>query len=79
MHLKEYQQEPSAKEGLEKIPMLARGDMKKEAAPFYNEEKTVSGTTVIHHSLYANGINYLSMFFDISGIPEEWIPYLGVL
>ncbi len=79
VHLKEYQQEPSAKEDLEKIPMLARGDMKKEAAPFYNEEKAVAGTTVIHHSLYANGINYLSMFFDISGVPEEWIPYLGVL
>lgn len=79
LHLKEYQQEPSAKEDLEKIPMLERADMKKEAAPLINEEKTVSGIPVIHHEMYANGINYISMIFDIADIKEEWIPYLGIL
>ncbi len=34
-HLKEYQEEPSPKEELEKIPMLNRSDMKKTAAPLY--------------------------------------------
>ena len=29
------------KEDLEKIPMLKRSDMKKEAAPLYNEELTI--------------------------------------
>ena len=42
-HLKEYQETPSPKEDLEKIPMLARSDMKKEAAPFYNTELSVKG------------------------------------
>ena len=79
VHLKEYQQEPSAKEDLEKIPMLKRSDMKKEAPPFINEEKEISGVPVIHHEMYANGINYISMIFDIRDIKEEWIPYLGVL
>lgn len=79
IHLKEYQQEPSSREDMEKIPMLARSDMKKEAAPFINEEKTVCGIPVVHHELYANGINYLSMIFDIADIKQEWIPYLGIL
>lgn len=78
-HLKEYQQEPSSPEALEKIPMLSRGDMKKEAAPLMNEEKTVAGIPVIHHKMYANGINYISLYFDLSDIREEWIPYLGLL
>ena len=78
-HLKAYQQEPSAKEDMEKIPMLSREDIKKEAAPFYNEEKSVAGIPLIHHNLYSNGINYIHLMFDLSGIKEEWLPYLGML
>lgn len=38
-HLKQYQEEPSPKEDLAKIPMLKREDMKREAAPLYNTMK----------------------------------------
>lgn len=79
VHLKEYQQQPSSKEDLEKIPMLSRQDMKKEAAHFYNEEKKIADIPVIHHNMYSNGINYISLLFDLSDIKEEWIPYLGLL
>lgn len=34
-HLKEYQDEPSPKEDLEKIPMLTRDDLKKEGRRIY--------------------------------------------
>ena len=78
-HLKEYQETPSPKEDLEKIPMLARSDMKKEAAPFYNTELSVKGIPVVHHDIYSNGIIYLTMLSDIAHIPAEDIPYLGVL
>ena len=78
-HLKEYQETPSPKEDLEKIPMLARSDMKKEAAPFYNTELSVKGIPVVHHDIYSNGIIYLTMLFDVAHIPAEDIPYLGVL
>ena len=78
-HLKEYQETPSPKEDLEKIPMLARSDMKKEAAPFYNTELSVKGIPVVHHDIYSNGIIYLTMLFDIAHVPAEDIPYLGVL
>ena len=78
-HLKEYQETPSPREDLEKIPMLARSDMKKEAAPFYNTELSVKGVPVVHHDIYSNGIIYLTMLFDIAHIPAEDIPYLGVL
>ena len=78
-HLKEYQETPSLKEDLEKIPMLARSDMKKEAAIFYNTELSVKEVPVIHHDIFSNGIIYLTMLFDIAHIPAEDIPYLGVL
>lgn len=79
IHLKEYQQEPSSREDLEKIPMLTRKDMCREAAPLYNEEKRADGIPVIHHNIYSNGINYLGLMFDLSDVKEEWIPYLGIL
>ncbi|MCI9125177.1 MAG: insulinase family protein [Eubacterium sp.] len=78
-HLKAYQQEPSAQEDLEKIPMLKREDMKRECAPLYNEEKEAAGIPVVHHAIETNGINYVSFLFDLSDIKQEWVPYLGVL
>lgn len=79
VHLREYQQEPSSKEDMEKLPMLTRADLQADAAPFYNEEKTASGIPVIHHNIDTNGIHYISLLFDLSGIKAEWVPYLGIL
>ena len=78
-HLKKYQEEPSPREDLEKIPMLCREDMKREAAPLINQEREVDGVTVIHHSMFSNGIAYLRFLFDIRDFAVEDIPYVGLL
>lgn len=78
-HLKEYQEEPSPKEEMDKIPMLKREDMKKNTAPFYNTEKEIDGTTCVWHNIQSNGIAYFQMLFDISDIAPEDLPYLGML
>jgi hypothetical protein len=77
--LKAYQEAPSAKEDLEKIPLLKRADLKKEAAPYYNEEKKVGDTTLLYHDIFTNGIGYLRFIFDLRQVPEELFPYVGVL
>lgn len=78
-HLKEYQEEPSPKEDLEKIPMLTRADLKKEAAPFRNNMLEVKGTKLMHHEMFCNGIDYLTLLFDIRDIGLCDLPYLGIL
>ena len=78
-HLKQYQEEPSPREDLEKIPMLRREDMKSEVAPLINQEREVDGVTVIHHSMFSNGIAYLRFLFDIRDLAVEDIPYAGLL
>lgn len=78
-HLKQYQEEPSPREELVKIPMLRREDMKREAAPLINQEREVDGVTVIHHSMFSNGIAYLRFLFDIRDFAVEDIPYVGLL
>lgn len=77
--LKEYQEQPSRREDLEKIPLLSRKDMKKEAAPYYNEEKKVDDTVLLYHDVFTNGIGYLRFMFDLRQVPEELFPYVGIL
>lgn len=78
-HLQEYQEIPSTKEELLKIPMLKREDIAKEAPALYNEEKEIGGIPVLHHEVFTNGIAYIKCLFDISDIEEELLPYLNLL
>ena len=78
-HLKQYQEEPSPKEELEKIPMLSREDMRKEVLPFSNIEENIDGIKAVRHDVFTNGIDYATFLFDVADIPTCDIPYLGIL
>ena len=73
-----YQDAEEATENLEKIPMLTRADMKKEAEGFVNELREIEDTKVLFHNIHTNGIGYLRLVFDISNIPEELFAYIGI-
>ncbi|MBQ7795904.1 MAG: insulinase family protein [Lachnospiraceae bacterium] len=77
--LKEYQDTPSPKEDLEKIPMLSREDIGREPAKLIFEEKNVDGVTVVHHEMFTAGIGYLRVLFNANRVPMEDLPYLGLL
>ena len=77
--LEEYQEEESAPEDLEKIPVLKREDISREIAPIYNDEKEIAGVKMVHHNVETNGIGYVTLMFDLSGIKEEKLPYVGIL
>ena len=77
--LQQYQEEPSAAEDLEKIPVLRREDISREIAPIYNEVLDFDSTPVIYHEIETNGIGYVDLLFDLSGVSEEMLPYAGIL
>lgn len=77
--LRAYQEEPSSKEALAAIPLLTREDMKKEAAPYINEEKKAGDTTLLVHDIFTNGIGYLDLVFDLGKVPAKLFPYVGIL
>lgn len=77
--LESYQEEPSSKEDMDKIPMLAREDMKKEALAYANTERRIGDTLAMHHDIFSNGIIYLALLFDMQDVPAEDIPYIGIL
>ncbi len=78
-HLRNYQEEPSRQEDMEKLPALTREDIKKEGEKLYNREKHVDDTFVLCHDIDTNGIAYFSLMFDVTKIPAEKITYLGIL
>ena len=78
-YLKEYQQTPSPKKDLEKIPMLSRGDLDTKARKIDLQTYEHEGTTILHHKLNTNGIHYFNMVFDISEIGIEDLCYTGML
>ncbi|MCD7826180.1 MAG: insulinase family protein [Clostridiaceae bacterium] len=76
--LKTYQETPTPKEVLEKIPMLKRGDIDKKTQPYYNDFKEIEGVPAIHHNVNTNGIVYLRFFFDMDDL-EEYVPQIRFL
>lgn len=77
--LQVYQEEESPKEDTEKIPVLSREDISREIAPIFNEKKDIEGINLVHHNIETNGIGYVTLMFDLSGIPAEKLAYVGIL
>ena len=78
-HLKQYQEDPSAPEDLDKMPMLSRDDIKKTGEKLYIREHRADDTLMLCHDIDTNGIAYFSLIFDAGEIAKEEIPWLGVL
>ena len=77
--LEEYQSEPDSEEDMERIPVLTRGDISREIEPIINEEMEVAGVPLVFHEIETNGIGYVEVMFDVSGVSEETLPYVGIL
>jgi hypothetical protein len=77
--LKEYQQTPSTKEELETIPLLEISDIDKDPKPLIYKEERLTDYVAVYNDIFTNGIGYLDLSFDISDLPVEYLPYIGLL
>ncbi len=77
--LEAYQEAEESLENMEKIPVLERCDIKREIAPLYNEEMKLADTKMLFHEIDTNGIGYIDVMFDLSGVAAEDLPYVGFL
>lgn len=74
-----YQESPERPEDMEKIPVLKREDITRKVAPVYNEVRMKDEIPVLFHNIETNGIGYIKLMFDLSGVPAEELPYVGIL
>ena len=77
--LKLFQETPSSKEDLERIPLLRREDISRQTQPLFNKELQMNDVKIIHHNLYTNGIAYLRLLFNLKELPQELLPYTSLL
>lgn len=77
--LKERQASGETEEALETIPLLSRKDLKRTVEEEVLEKENVSGMDHFHFDVHTNGITYLNLYFPLSGLAEEDIPYAILL
>ncbi len=74
-----FRETEDSPEDIARIPLLTREDLTREAPKIYNRESMLGDTFALQHNLFTNGIGYFRLIFKIEQIPEELIPYIGIL
>jgi Zn-dependent M16 (insulinase) family peptidase len=77
--LKLRQDTPDSPEALATIPSLSLNDIERGIKPLPNLETKLSGAPVLFHDLFTNGILYLDLGFDLHALPQDLLPYAGLL
>ena len=78
--LKEFQSRVETEEELSCLPSLTRDDIGREQQPVpYTAETTAEGFPLVHVDRFTGGITYAQLRFDATDVPEEELPYLGLL
>lgn len=76
--LHRLQEEPDSPEALASIPRLAVSDLDRKNKIVPTARKSVGGAPCYHHDLFTNGIVYMDLGFDLSGLPAELLPYTAL-
>lgn len=74
--LRTLQETPDPPEALATIPRLHLKDLERENKKIPAEEEHRAGVPVLTHDLFTNGIFYLDLAFDLSGVPAPLLGYL---
>lgn len=77
--LKQYQDELSSQAALETIPALKLSDISRKPRKLYIDPEEIDGVEVVRHKMFTNKIAYLLLAFDCRNVPEELLPYIGLL
>jgi Zn-dependent M16 (insulinase) family peptidase len=76
VQLEDSQGQPNSPQALSTLPRLSRGDIPGEAPDFDTEERKAGGHPLLYSNVFANGLSYVNLSYDLSGIEEELLPYL---
>ncbi|EDS77024.1 Zn-dependent peptidase, insulinase family [Clostridium botulinum C str. Eklund] len=77
--LKQWQGTPNTKEELDKLPTLTRSDIDKKIRKHNTIEESEDGIKILKHPIFTNGLNYVSLYFDTSKVPQDKLGYINLL
>jgi hypothetical protein len=75
----EYQQKEDSPEAIATIPMLKLDDIGKESTWYSVREEQIEGVPVLYHKEFTNNVIYLTTWFDLRVLPQEFLPYASLL
>ena len=70
------QSAPNTPEALATLPRLALSDVPPNSVELDTTELEVAGRPLLYTDVFSNGLNYLSLAFDLSGLDDVLIDYL---
>ena len=73
--LKEYQDEEESEENLKKIPFISVSEIEKKAETL----DSIENENEISVFSDTNSIDYVKLMFDLKSLPQDMIPYAGLL
>lgn len=74
-----WQNTKDTPENIAKVPVLSISDLDTSVENVPSEEKEVNGIKYYHYKLPTNGLSYITVDFDASGVKEEDLLYLSFL
>jgi len=74
--LQRIQMEPDSPAALATLPRLKISDIPRDIDRIPVEKAAISGIPVLRHEIFTNGIAYLDLAFDLTGVPPDLQPYL---
>lgn len=77
--IKLRQETPDSPEALDSIPSLSLSDIDRKIKSLPIETFSIGETPVLYHDLFTNGIVYFDLGFDLHSLPDELLPYAGLL
>jgi len=70
---------PNSPQALATLPQLQVRDLPRKPRHIPTTAETLAtGATLLRNDVFANGINYLHVSFDLTGLPVELYPYLSL-
>ncbi|MYC76388.1 hypothetical protein F4X10_11545 [Candidatus Poribacteria bacterium] len=67
---------PNSPEALAKLPQLQVSDLPEKPKHIPTTVETVGGRDLLRNDVFANGVNYLVLNFDLKGLPQHLWTYL---
>ena len=68
--------QPNSPELLATLPQLKVSDLPGQLTHIQTEVEMIDGVELLQNSVFANGVNYLVLNFNLKGMPSELWPYL---
>lgn len=65
---------PNSPEALARLPQLSVGDLPDEITHIDTAVSRLDGVELLRNDVFANGVNYLALSFDLAGLPAELWP-----